>query len=179
MSSSCAVQGVVKLKREYLDEMHGLYQTPDQGFCNENFDIACYLFGINVSRNIETHFSETAANGSFDEADFETGYLTFVSGFNANHLHDLIEKVEVISDHYILYCIFENPSQLHNEKVVIKNLKDLKEYLPKFNNPSFIESDIPFDEFDKDGTYYNVETECFGNNPFSGIMTESAWKFAG
>lgn len=45
MSSSCAVQGVAKLKREYLDQVYALYLTPDQGFDTDRNkeDVTRYL----------------------------------------------------------------------------------------------------------------------------------------
>lgn len=174
MSSSCAVQGVIKLKRDHLDDTHALYQSSDQCFDSKsNKELTRYLFGVNVSRYIETHFSEKAANGSFDNADFETGILTFTSGFSSYVLEEFIENIKRISESHILYIIFENAFQLHNEKVVIKGLDELRDYLPEFNNPKFIQSEIPFEEFDKDGTYYYSETE----NGYFGSNTESEWKF--
>lgn len=177
MSSSCAVQGVVKLKREFLDEIHDIYQTQDKDFDFNNNESIHYLFGININEYIQTHFSDKAANGSFDEADFETGYLTFVSGFSSYDLDDFINKVNAISDHLILYIIYENPIQLHNEKVVIKNLNELNQYLHKFNDPNFIESEIPFDVFDKNGTYLYVEKHDYDSSFGFGNTTEYLWEF--
>lgn len=177
MSSTCAVQGVVKLKRKYFDEIQAVYQTPDQGFNSDKEDISRYLFGVNVSENIQTHFSEKAANGSFDDANFETGYLTFVSGFSSYLLDEFIEKVNLISDHFILYTVYENQVQLRNEQVVIKNLNELKQYLSKFNSPHFIESEIPFDKFEKDGIYLCVEKDDCDSSFRCKKTTEHVWEF--
>ena len=165
MSSSCAVQGVVKLKREYLDQVHALYLTPDQGFDTDRNkeDVTRYLFGVNICQYINTHFTDKAANESFDDANFETGYLTFVSGFSSYKLDEFIQKVKDISDHYMLYVSYENSLQLYNQKVVIKNLNELKNYLTAFNNPGFIESDIPFEEFKQDGEWLVIgEIDSYG-----------------
>lgn len=176
MSSYCAIQGVVKLKSEYIDEIKALYLRPDSHSSSVDGNVACYLFGVNISHYIETQFTEKAANGSFDDANFETGHLSFVSGFSTYQLEQFIEKVKSISDHYILYTIYESPAQISNEMVVIKNLEELKEYLPKFNDPNFIESEIPFEEFDKDGTYSYVEKQSYDQS-FFGFHVENVWEY--
>lgn len=175
MSSSCAVQGVVKIKREYLDQVHELYQTPDQGFNSdrEKEDVTGFLFGVNVSRYIEDHFTEKAANESFNSVDFETGYITFVSGFSAYQLHDFIERIKQISEAHILYSIYENGERYTNEKVVIENINAVAAYLSNFNNPNFIESEIPFDKFTQDGEWIALEETDYG---FGYQTAEIVWR---
>lgn len=175
VSSSCAVQGVVKLKREYLDQVQALYLTPDQGFNTDRNkeDVTRYLFGVNICEYINTHFTEKAANESFNDANFETGYLTFVSGFSSYKLDEFIQKVKEISDHYILYASYENSLHLQNKKVVIKNFNELRHYLRAFNNPAFIESEIPFEKFKQDGDWLVTdETDSYG---FGGKNAEKVW----
>ena len=177
MSSSCAVQGVVKLKREYLDQVHALYQMPDQGFNSDqnNDDVTRYLFGVNICQYINTHFTDKAANESFNNADFETGYLTFVSGFSSYRLDDFIQKIKDLSGHYLLYASYENSLQLQNEKVVIKNINELRHYLTAFNNPAFIESEIPFEKLKQDGEW--LVTDETDSYRIGGKNVEKVWAF--
>lgn len=121
-----------------------------------------------------THFTDKAANESFNNADFETGYLTFVSGFSSYKLDDFIQKIKDLSDHYLLYANYENSLQLYNEKVVIKNLNELKDYLTAFNSPGFIESEISFEEFKQDGEWLAIyETDSYD---FGGKTVENVWR---
>lgn len=177
MSSSCAVQGVVQLKKEFIDEVHALYLTPDHEYVSHSREeVTHYLFGVNIGRYIEAHFSEKAANGSFNHADFETGCLTFVSGFSSSELEQFIEKVKAISDHYILYIIYEDSIKVDNELVVIKDLEKLDRYVPKFNDHNFIESEIPFGQFDQNGAYFYVERLDYDSSFGFGDTTEHLWE---
>lgn len=178
MGRSCAVQGVIKLKSHYIAEFLNLYKDKYTGSHFDLDDVRYYLFGINISQNIQSHFSEKAADKSFDHADFDTGFLTFVSGFSSHELDAFIGNIQEISDHYIVYCAYENNIKFDNEYVFIKNLGELKQYLPKFNDSNFIESSIPFENFDQDGSYQYTEKFTDTNSSF-GHYWEEAWVYQG
>lgn len=176
MSSSCAVQGVVKLKSEWIPKILKVYNEPDQGFDADpsKNKIERYLFGVNVSNYIQTHFSEKASDFKLNNIDFDTGILKFISGFSSYDLNDFISLLDEISEAYILYSIYENSWQLHNEMAAIKHIDELKNYINIFNNPDIITSDLPLSEFKIDGKYYRNLLQEVGFYP----KEEFVWQYS-
>lgn len=151
MSSSCAVLGVVKLKTDHIANLKAIYLNTGQ-----ERGLMSYLFGVNVSHYIQTHFDDEAASGNFDSADFVNGILIFVSGFSSYDLSNFINLVVNISESHFLYAVYENSSHIHNEIASIKDKEKIRNYMGCFDK-YLINSEIDFDDFKTDGNYNKVE----------------------